>query len=225
MPDWHTDWAAWKHFVAVLQDKSPCDGHCTLSLPFPTYHSQSRFLSIPWHRPYQHSDKSILGATFLPQVWLHHHLGAFNTPALKQQECYRIEKRPTQLASLATSKRNSFHKCGFRLDQCLYHTLTHPHKKRNLPSVLLYTSEEHYHWKTWRVTLHNVIFYTTPDKLLFQLQITSGLNNSESMPMKTPGLGDLRFQDMFRWELFVSKGRVSHRFGELHRYITPDDFQ
>lgn len=44
---WHADYTARNHFVAVLQDKSPCDGHCTLSLLFPTYHSQEGFLCTP----------------------------------------------------------------------------------------------------------------------------------------------------------------------------------
>lgn len=167
---------------------STWDGQGTSSLPFPTYHSQGGFLSTPWHRPYQYSDESMLGAMFLRVVWLHQHLGAFNAPGLKQQECYHIEQRPTQLARsgyVQEEHNNSFHECSFQLDQHLYHTFTHPHKRRNLPPVL-YTFEEHYQWKTWRVTLQNVTLYTTRDKLPFQLQIISRANNSESMPHENP---------------------------------------
>lgn len=162
LPDWHTDWAAWKHFVAVLQDKSPCDGHRTLSLPFPTYHSQSRFLSIAWHRPYQHSDKSTLGATFLPQVWLHHKLGAFNTPALKQQECYRIEKRPTQLAKSGYIQEEFFPRVWFSVRSV---SLSHPYSSPQEEELA--TSSSIYFWRTLPLedmeghsTQCNILYYT-----------------------------------------------------------------
>lgn len=123
--------------------------------------------------------------------------------SLNQQECHH-RGGPHSLWSLATC----FHECSFQLDHCLNHTLTHSHRKNNLPPVLR-TFEEHYHWKTRRVTPHSV----TPDKLPFQLQITPEQMMLKAQLMKTSDLEDLRFQDMFRWGLLVSKGRVISQTG------------
>lgn len=81
---------------------------------------------------------STVTSLVLPLVWLHHRLGAFNTPALKLQECYCTEKRLTELAKsgyIQEENNNSFYESRFQLNQCLYDAFTDPHKKRNLPRV------------------------------------------------------------------------------------------